>query len=193
MDIQITQQGAGRRPYKGTVNGTEFTGTTEFCALVAQKATPEDGCIHGIGTVSRRGYYKGAFNGTSTNQHAITRAIYEGLDATPEDLQASHGPCNDRGCVNPHHISFATAASNQQDRLRDGTSNRQDGDYGEPMTEQMAVLIYRLAWSTTLTMKQIAEHCNTHVGQVNNIKHGLSWAKQTGYFSSQMYADKQAA
>jgi hypothetical protein len=238
MDIQITQQGAGRRPYKGTVNGTEFTGTTEFCTLVAQKATPEDGCIHGIGTVSQRGYYKGRFNGTSTNQHAITRAVFDGLDAAPEGLQAAHGPCNNRACVNPHHISFATAASNQQDRLRDGTDNSGEkhgrskvtdvgrdeicrlyatGDWtlqalGDkfgldcsqvhyivnaptweiaPMTEEVAVFIYRLAWSTKkFTMREIAEYCQTTPQQVKNIKHGLSWAKQTGYYSSEMYHDK---
>jgi hypothetical protein len=36
-------------------------------------------------------------------------------------LDAAHGPCHNRLCFNPRHLSWATRAENLADRKRDGT------------------------------------------------------------------------
>ncbi len=225
MRIEVTKQGGvGGKPYIGTVNGVEFVNKLQFCRLVADMATPEDGCIEGIGA-HHRGYHQAWFDGCGYAQHSLIRAWFEGLETPPKDLHGAHGECHRRGCVSPWHVTFKTAAANQQDKLRDGTHNGGErngmakitdverdeirrlhatsdwtlqalGDkFGLsrahvhhivkaptwtvlPMTEETAVYVYRLAWSTELTMRQIAEHCKTTVWQVSSIKRGRSWSKQ---------------
>ena len=39
------------------------------------------------------------------------------------DMEASHGTCNDRRCINPNHLSWKTHADNIADKERDGTYN----------------------------------------------------------------------
>jgi hypothetical protein len=47
-------------------------------------------------------------------------------------LDAAHGPCHNRLCFNPQHLSWKTRAENQADRKRDGTdvyaSNKDSGN-----------------------------------------------------------------
>ena len=40
-----------------------------------------------------------------------------------DNLLAAHGPCHNRACVNPHHLSWQTHKQNMNDKIRDGTSH----------------------------------------------------------------------
>jgi hypothetical protein len=144
MEIEITTQGQGRRPYRGTVNGVEFVGTAGFCRLVADLATEADGCIEGIGADNGVGYRNATVGGRKRTQHAWIRAFYENLEQPPDGLHAAHGPCHNRSCVNPHHVSFKTRSENEHDKVRDGTHDRGERHIHAKLTNDQVVELRKL-------------------------------------------------
>lgn len=176
MHIEITQHGRKGKPYRGTVNSVPFHSTGQFCRLVADLATPEDGCIEGIGRPVQSGYHQVAFaTGKHYTQHAIIRALFEGMDHPPEGLHAAHGPCHNPRCVNPHHVSFKTAAENAQDRLRDGTSNHGERHPLSKLTDKQRDEVHALYQTGKYTQAKLARMYGVAHSVINKIVHRPTW------------------
>lgn len=174
MIVEVTG-GGGSRPYRGTVNGSPFVGTAGFCRLVAALATPDDGCIEGVGAQKPNGYYGATAGKWRYTQHALVRAVYEGLERPPEGLHAAHGDCHNRQCVNPHHVRFKTPAQNQHDRLRDGTHLSGERHGMAKVTDAERAEIQRLYATGRHTQKEIGQRFGIDDSRVSLIVRPESW------------------
>ena len=176
MKIEVTQVGQGRRlRYRGTVNGEPFVGTAGFCRLVADMATPDDGCIKGIGKLRTTGYYFARAGKWAGSQHALVRAFYEGLDRPPTGLNAAHGPCHNRSCVSPWHVSFKSAAENAQDKVRDGTHNCGERHGGAKITDAEKAEIQRLYATGKYLQRELGKRFGISRGRVQEIVNAPTW------------------
>lgn len=176
MKIEVTQAGGkGGRPWRGTVNDKPFVRTASFCRLVAELATPDHGCIEGIGTPRPDGYYvarAGKWNGT---QHALVRAMFEGLERPPEGLHAAHGECHNRRCINPHHVSFKTGWENAQDKLRDGTHIAGERHPMAKVTDVERAEIRRLYATGRYTQQELGRQFGIGQSLVSEIVNEPTW------------------
>ena len=176
MIVEITQAGGkAGRPWRGTVNDKPFVGTASFCRLVADMATPEDGCIKGIGVVNSSGYRMARHGKHKFSQHALARAAFEGMDRPPPGLQAAHGPCNDRTCINPHHVSFKTMAENQQDKVRDGTHTAGERHGMAKVTDAERAEIQRLYATGRYTQRELGQRFGIARRSVSRIVRPETW------------------
>lgn len=175
MKIEVTQVGRGKRPYRGRVNVEPFVSVAGFCRLVADLATPDDGCIGGIGTPRPDGYYGARAGKHKYSQHALVRALFEGLDRPPEGLHAAHGECHNPGCINPHHVSFKTAAENAQDKVRDGTHNSGERNGGAKITDVERAEIRRLYATGRYTQRELGKQFGISQAQVQRIVNAPTW------------------
>ncbi|MCP4742461.1 MAG: hypothetical protein GY871_09610 [Actinomycetales bacterium] len=175
MKIEVTQVGRGSRRYRGTVNGEPFVGKLAFCRLVADMATPEDGCIEGIGKPKPGGYYQVRSSEGAGNQHALIRAMFEGLARPPEGLHAAHGECHRRGCVNPHHVTFKTCAQNHHDKLRDGTHQGGERNGGAKITDAERDKIQQLYATGQHTQRELSRQFGITDARVRQIVNAPTW------------------
>ena len=83
-------------------------------------ANPPEGCAIWPFGVNSHGYCHVTHNGKTRNAHRVALIILSGED--PAGLVAAHGPCHNRACINPLHVSWKTKKENALDRLRDGTA-----------------------------------------------------------------------
>ena len=96
-------------------------------------------------------------------------------------LHAAHGPCHDRACFNPRHLSWATAAENLADRKRDGTHPDNENNGACKLTDADVARIrslwegpYRGPNRTGPTQHELADQFGCSNVQIANIVNGIS-------------------
>lgn len=91
-----------------------------------------------------------------------------------EGAQAAHSCGNDHlGCVNPQHLRWDTAKGNCADRVRHGTENRGERQWGSKLTAQDVREIRRLAGSEL--QRVTAARFGVSRQAVTDILAGRSW------------------
>jgi hypothetical protein len=83
------------------------------------RAIETDECVIWPGCKSE-GYGQVRYDGKMRLTHRLALTMHTGSE--PAGMQAAHGPCHDRACMNVRHLYWATVADNAGDRLRDGTA-----------------------------------------------------------------------
>lgn len=86
-------------------------------------------------------------------------------------LEAAHGPCNIRHCVNPAHLSWKTRKENAQDMIRDGMAPRGERQGRSKLTEAQVLAIR----SDPRPQPQIAASYGIARGHVGGIKSRRFW------------------
>ncbi len=67
------------------------------------------------------GYGRMKWDGKDTCVSRLVCQLIHGDPPTPE-YEAAHGPCHNRACFNPKHLSWKTSAQNKEDKYRDNTA-----------------------------------------------------------------------
>lgn len=79
-----------------------------------------------------KGYGTVKINGSTKSAHREALILRTG---NRPGMDAAHGPCHDRACMNYRHIRWATRASNLADKVRDGTHNQGERQGSSKLTE----------------------------------------------------------
>ena len=99
-------------------------------------------------------------------------ALYRFTCIDPEDKVAAHGPCHNRACVNPKHVSWKTVTENNGDKLRDGTNCMGESNASSKLSEPEVIEIFQDSRRQGI----IAADHNISQSLVSLIKLRKSWA-----------------
>jgi hypothetical protein len=96
-----------------------------------------------------------------------------------DKLHAAHGPCHNRSCFNPQHLSWKTRAENQADRKRDGTHIDNENHVNCTIPDADVARIRELykgrqsRWNKTgPTQQELAEQFDCSLQQIHRIVNG---------------------
>ena len=137
---------------------------TNYELLQQLIATDTDDCIIWPRKLTRKGYGQVSKDCKTYNANRIALHMAKGAPPHPS-MQACHGECHNRACVNPKHLSWQTNAQNAQDRKRDGTSR---GPKAKLTFEQAEDI--RLKYVTgEYSMRELGDEYGVNPGAIHHI------------------------
>jgi hypothetical protein len=142
--------------------------------LLAAADSETDDCILWPFALSPSGYGAIRFQGRQKGAHRHCLQIATGI--TGEGLDARHGPCQNRSCINPRHLSWGTPKENSEDRVRDGTMTYGAQNSNARLTEQQVLEIV----SSTETLEVLSQEYGVSFTTIHAIRQGRSWSWLTG-------------
>lgn len=89
----------------------------------------------------------------------------------PAGKTAAHGPCHNRLCCNPRHLSWKTTAENHADKVRDDTHNRGQRHYLAKLKPNQVLEIF----ADARMHKDIAKDYGVSRSVVSSIKTRIYW------------------
>lgn len=147
------------------------------CKIAENKTPDTSSCIEWQGTLTR-GYGRFKLDSKTHQAHRISWLIHH---KEMPDLMVLH-KCDNRKCVNPHHLFLGTAKTNYDDARAKGrayvggTTNPQFGeDNPASKLTKEAVQEIRLAIQSGSTISAIARVFNVSRGTVRNIRDKKNW------------------
>jgi hypothetical protein len=92
---------------------------SRYDELMSMIAVETDECIVWPHSSNRSGYGTAWHDGKQVRTHRAALCVV--CPPPTEAHEAAHGPCHNRLCVNPQHLSWKTRKENFADTHRDGT------------------------------------------------------------------------
>jgi hypothetical protein len=143
-----------------------------FIADVAIPYEGEDCLIWPFGRTAD-GYGGISIRGNKMEAHRVICIEVHGQPPTRKH-HAAHTCGNGRkGCVNPHHLRWATPAENEHDKLLHGTIVRGEKGVQTKLTRQQVLEIRSLRGQ--ITNKEIAIRYGVALSTISMIQIGLNW------------------
>lgn len=151
-----------------------FRGAREkFAETAALAATDE--CIEWPYSKFRDGYGRTRFRGVNTYAHRAVCTLAHG--EMPVGMSDAAHSCNNRSCVNPRHLRWATHADNEGDKVVHGTLRFGEKVNFAKLTAADVIEIRRLLAERILVQSKIAERFGISQGGVSLIATGKRWAR----------------
>lgn len=139
-----------------------------FLKSLIEQSQPDRCIIWPFGCQSA-GYGMVAVEGRQYTAHRWVLVLHTGQN--PLDKDAAHGPCHNRLCVNPKHLSWKTRSENNADMVRDGTDARGEKCSAAKLTEAKVLAIR----ADSRLQKEIALDYGVRQSQISRIKTGVRW------------------
>ncbi len=135
-------------------------------------------CVEWPFAFSRSGYGVASLDGKQTSAHRISLILYAGPPPFPS-ADAAHDPllCNNKKCVNPHHLRWASKSENAADKIVAGTVTRGTLASTSGISEDDVVEIFH----SDGPAKDAAKRYNVHEETIRRIRKGETW----GWLTSQ--------
>lgn len=128
------------------------------------------GCIHWPFAIDKKsGYGIVIYHNRTRTVHRVALMLHTGID--PVGLHACHGPCHDRTCCNPLHLSWKTTTENHRDKIRDDTHNRGTRHYLAKLTEENV----RKIRQDNRLQREIAADYGVSRSVIASVKLGTYW------------------
>ena len=115
------------------------------------------------------GYGQVFFERHCCSTHRLALILATGSDQP--GLDAAHGPCHNRLCMNVRHLSWKTRSENNHDKKRDGTDDCGEKHYAARLTEPQV----REILASTGPTREVAFQYGVARQTVYNIRSGRNW------------------
>jgi len=147
---------------------------SKYAALLDLISDPGDDCIsiEGVHSLTNSGYGQVRVPHEKRVRSSHAAALASVTPMPSPGMYAAHGPCHNRLCVNPNHLSWKTPSENAQDKVRDDTHQRGARCNLAKLTEIEAAYIKVLP----MTQAKIGKLFGISQTQVGRIKTGKRWS-----------------
>jgi len=113
---------------------------------------------------------------TTAHRHACLR---KHGDPPEPGMDAAHGPCGNRACINPRHLSWKTRSANLLDKRRDGTNYVGSRHHASKLSEDQIPAI-RAMRAGGMTHQEIADRFGVTRRLIGDVVNGKLWAHVEG-------------
>lgn len=136
-------------------SGRQHSFVPAHIRLITQTAFGLSDCWHWRGHITKFGYGRLTFNGRMQLAHRVSYETFKG--SIPDGLFVMHS-CDNRGCINPEHLSLGTYADNRRDCLRKGRWSmkaKRDFDHHSNTVTPEALMTWREMRSRGISYAEI--------------------------------------
>ncbi len=131
-------------------------------------------CWEWIAAKTSQGYGSFRLNGRDKSVHRLSYEFFYGIN--PGKLLVCH-KCDNKKCVNPHHLFLGTQKDNIDDAIKKGRVANQEGEFNNSSKLTLIeVLEIKKKLFIGLEQKVIAIQHNVHPSTISAIKTGRNWS-----------------
>lgn len=133
-----------------------------------------DGCWYWIGACGHSGYGHLLLNKKIQGAHRISYILHHGNDI-PKDMYICHN-CDNKLCVNPHHLFLGTPTDNCVDKVMKNRHNSPQGErHGRAKLTSDDIIKIRELSSLGIPNYMLSEQFNVSRPHISYIVRNMTW------------------